>query len=304
MLHIPRTASLLLAVIIAVASLSVVTSVAVGVESVDVAVEALHEAIISRDVAAVKLLLEKGDLKSKLKGYTPSPFYWVADEKNDSKKLDEIMNVLLEELDGEIEHDYGRYHPLTRAVHNRLSHVVDTLIHWPTTINEVLATYLLCDDVGFVPEGVTIVVTAYSRDCFFKFPQRVAYEHSKIAAVIRRRHREKFHEASKKSSSVKFDWENPFLTPPAGVKPPQNQHVMNPRAFTDFSQAFMYYFFGEWVSPYRFLYHAMWVVFGLLVCRVIVTAVRERSALAPVEPPPLAESPQGDMAAAPNTEDT
>nr|CCC93625.1 conserved hypothetical protein [Trypanosoma congolense IL3000] len=248
-----------------IVALPIVLPVSAKGSDADVVAGVLREAIKAGDVARVKLLLSDNNLLTALKDYEPSPLYWVVDEKLDSRKLAKIMQLLLERL-GEVGKDYGRYHLLTRAVHNHVHHVVDVLLRWPGTIKEVLAKYLTCDDVGHVPKDVTVVVSPHSRDCFYNFPRTVAYEQSQLAAVIRdlHRRRQKLEEALD-PAAAKVDWKNPFLIPPEGMKPPMDQLVMNPRLFADFSEALVYYFLGEWMFPFGQLYYLFILLFALPV---------------------------------------
>nr|CCC51417.1 conserved hypothetical protein [Trypanosoma vivax Y486] len=231
----------------------------------------LREAVSQHDSFTVKQMIVNTGLKLQMAYYTPPPLYWVASETIDSSELANITHILVTHLN-ESNYDFGRYHPLTCAVHNRLARVVEALVSWPDTIREVHARYLNCDDLDYIPESVTVVVTLHSRDCFKNFPRTVEYVKSHLASAYQR-----YHERSGTpltSSGEKSVWTDAFASSQRGRRPPGDRLVMNPRAFDDFLEAMTYYLLGEWSGACTLIFYLASGLVGCVVMGILVTVSR------------------------------
>ncbi|KAH9582235.1 hypothetical protein LSM04_008022 [Trypanosoma melophagium] len=231
------------------------------------AVEGFKKAVSEHDVKEVQRILHDSTLKTQLAKSVPTPLFWVVNEEIDSKSLARITLLCLENF-GDSNYDYDRHHPLTLAVRHHLTHVIAMLLEWPDTIKEVLAKYLWCEDLTFLPQSITVILSPDSPACFRNFARVVDYDQSKLVAEMRKK------EETKQVTSKEFDWSNPFLTPPLGERPSSKYFVMNPRAFNDFCEAVGYYFLGAWDPMYVILYYVICVVSCFLACGVFVAAAR------------------------------
>ncbi|RNF11868.1 hypothetical protein TraAM80_00704 [Trypanosoma rangeli] len=230
------------------------------------ALRRLRAAVAQHDVEEVNRVIRDHSLERQLAFRAPSPLYWVANEKTESENLVRITQILLDYF-GDSNYDYDRYHPLTRAARHHLAGVMATLLKWPSTIKEVHAKYLWCEDLTSLPESVRVVITPESPKCFRDFARVADYEHSELAKAARQ-HRQ----GAEDTVVEEFDWSNPFLSPPPGKKPTLKHFVMNPRAFVDFVEAILYYLWGEWELFYSIIYSVIIVAFNCATCAVFVAA--------------------------------
>ncbi|ESL11752.1 hypothetical protein TRSC58_00490 [Trypanosoma rangeli SC58] len=234
------------------------------------ALRRLREAVAQHDAEEVNRVIRDQLLQRQLAFHAPSPLYWVANEKTESENLVRITHILLDHF-GDSNYDYDRYHPLTRAARHHLAGVMATLLRWPSTIKEVHARYLWCEDLTSLPESVRVVITPESPRCFRDFVRVVDFEHSELAKAARQ------HQQGAEDAVVEeFYWSNPFLSPPPGKKPTMKHFVMNPRAFVDFVGAISYYLWGEWEVFYIIIFSVIIVTFNCATCAVLVAAWRKR----------------------------